>query len=90
MTPTECGRLGGIATSKAHRLEPCPCCGRMTTTRFYQENGAVGGEVTVARYGVQHMAEIGRKGGRKGRQAADAAVDSGEGALTSRPPRRSQ
>ncbi len=89
MTPTDAGRLGGLATSRAHLLAPCPCCGRMALTAFYSENGRVGGQTTVARYGAAHMSAIGRKGGRPRRQAAQAAVDSGEGALTSRPPRRS-
>jgi hypothetical protein len=90
MTKAEAGRSGGIATSKAHRLAPCPHCGRMAVTFFYQENGSVGGQTTVARYGSKYMAELGKLGGRPRRQAAEAAVDSGEGALTSRPPRRSQ
>lgn len=90
MTPREAGRLGGLATSRKHGLAPCPHCGRMMSSGFYEENGAlggaIGGQVVMQRYGRAHMAEIGRKGGRPRRQVQPSAVDTGEGELTSRPP----
>ena len=91
MTRKEAGRLGGLTTSRKHGLAPCPHCGRMMSTGFFEKNGAlggaVGGQVVIQRYGRSHMAEIGRKGGRPRRQVPNGTVDKkGEGELTSRPP----
>ena len=92
MTPKEAGQLGGLSTSRKHGLAPCPHCGRMMSSGFYEGNGAkggaVGGQVVVQRYGRAYMAELGRKGGRPRRQVPDGTVDkNGEGDFTSRPPR---
>jgi len=75
MTPKESGQLGGLATSRAHGLAPCPHCGRMMSTGFYETNGAIGGQVVVQRYGRAYMAELGRKGGRPRRQVPDGTLN---------------
>ncbi|MCK9356937.1 MAG: hypothetical protein M0R22_07330 [Dehalococcoidia bacterium] len=77
MSRSEAGRLGGEATAfKFDALTRCPCCGRPVPTHYFQDlgarGGAIGGQVTLRRYGVKHMTEIGRRGGRPRRRPPDA------------------
>jgi general stress protein YciG len=94
MTPTESGRKGGNATYRTYGLVRCAECGRLHDTGYMARIGAHGGAISgpafIRKYGADYFSRIGKLGGRPRRQAAGAAVDSGEGALTSRPLRRSQ
>jgi len=94
MTPTESGRKGGNATYRTLGLVRCAECGRLHDTGYMARLGARGGAVSGPefrrKYGADYFSRIGKLGGRPRRQAAGTAVDRGEGALTSRPPRRSQ
>ena len=63
MIPQESGRLGGLATRDNH-ISLCPYCGQPIKSRFFTENGQAGGQATLAKYGREHFAKMGRMGGR--------------------------
>jgi len=64
MTPTEAGQKGAIATKQRHGLGICPCCGQVTQTGFYAQNGQKGGDMTRVLHGSEFYSRIGKLGGR--------------------------
>ncbi len=58
------GLKGGPATKAKYGFIRCNCGFIHRTSDFYAQNGANGGKKTVETYGREHMAELGRRGGR--------------------------
>ncbi|MDD4984209.1 MAG: hypothetical protein PHQ43_00270 [Dehalococcoidales bacterium] len=55
---------GGLRTKEFHGMDVCPTCGRAKLNDFFRTNATKGGMKCVEMYGVDHMREIGKLGGR--------------------------
>jgi hypothetical protein len=57
-------RKGGLALKAKVGFVRCDCGFLHRTSEFYAQNGANGGNKTVAMHGAEHMSTIGKRGGR--------------------------
>jgi len=62
-------RKGGQATKAKYGFVRCNLGFLHRTSEFYAQNGANGGKKTFELYGREHMAALGKKGGRPRRVA---------------------
>ena len=61
-------RKGGLATKAKYGFVRCNLGFLHRTSEFYAQSGANGGTKTFELYGLEHMSEIGKKGGRPRRE----------------------
>lgn len=72
-------RAGGQATKKKYGFCRCNLGFIHRTSEFYAQNGANGGKKTVELYGTEHMAELGRRGGRGNKKEEHVKVTNSVG-----------